>query len=79
MDQGAQKDQSNKNIIDFEMLDHVITNILSDLGVEIQSKSNNLNDSLISVLKTDHTAHDFEERIFRLTSLLEVLTDLFSL
>jgi len=79
MDQGAQKDQSNKNIIDFEMLDHVITNILSDLGVEIQSKSNNLNDSLISVLKTDHNAHDFEERIFRLTSLLEVLTDLFSL
>ena len=61
------------------MLDHVITNILSDLALELHNKNNNLNDSLISVTKTDHTAHDFDERIVRITSLLEVLADLFSL
>lgn len=61
------------------MLDHVMNEILGDLSQELQNKNQNLNDSLISVSKTDHTTQDFEIKISRLTSLLEVLADLFSL
>ena len=61
------------------MLDHVMNEILGDLSQELHNKNQNLNDSLISVLKTDHTTRDFEIKISRLTSLLEVLADLFSL
>ena len=61
------------------MLDHVMNEILGDLSQELHNKNQNLNDSLISVLKTDHTTQDFEIKISRLTSLLEVLADLFSL
>lgn len=61
------------------MLDHVMNEILADLSQELHNKDQNLNDSLISVSKTDHTTRDFEIKISRLTSLLEVLADLFSL
>ena len=61
------------------MLDHVMNEILGDLSQELHNKNQNLNDSLISVSKTDHTTRDFEIKIGRLTSLLEVLADLFSL
>ena len=61
------------------MLDHVMNEILGDLSQELHNKNQNLNDSLISVSKTDHTTQDFEIKISRLTSLLEVLADLFSL
>jgi len=61
------------------MLDHVMNEILCDLSQELHNKNQNLNDSLISVSKIDHTTRDFEMKINRLTSLLEVLADLFSL
>ena len=61
------------------MLDHVINSILSDLNNELHNKNQNLNDSLISISKADHPSKDFEESMRRITSLLEVLADLFSL
>lgn len=61
------------------MLDHVMNEILGDLSQELHNKNQNLNDSLISVSKTDHTTRELEIKISRLTSLLEVLADLFSL
>ena len=79
MDQAGQKDQASKSIIDFEMLDHVINEIIGDLSSELHNKNQNLNDSLISVSKADQSTQDFDIKISRLTSLLEVLSDLFSL
>jgi hypothetical protein len=79
MDQAGQKDQASKTIIDFEMLDHVINEIIGDLSSELHNKNQNLNDSLISVSKADQSTQDFDIKISRLTSLLEVLSDLFSL
>jgi hypothetical protein len=79
MDQAGQKDQVSKTIIDFEMLDHVINEIIGDLSSELHNKNQNLNDSLISVSKADQSTQDFDIKISRLTSLLEVLSDLFSL
>jgi hypothetical protein len=61
------------------MLDHVMNEILSDLSSELHNKNQNLNDSLISVTKADHTTQDFDIKISRLTSFLEVLADLFAL
>ena len=79
MDQAGQKDQVSKTIIDFEMLDHVINEIIGDLSSELHNKNQNLNDSLISVSKADQSTQVFDIKISRLTSLLEVLSDLFSL
>jgi hypothetical protein len=61
------------------MLDHVINEIIGDLSSELHNKNQNLNDSLISVSKADQSTQDFDIKISRLTSLLEVLSDLFSL
>jgi hypothetical protein len=61
------------------MLDQVINHILSDISFELHNKNHNLNDSHISVVKAENISEDFDVKISRLTSLLEVLTELFSL